>query len=75
MSERNPASSAESAADASGFTARPLNGMKAICVYVGKSENTVLKLIRDEALPASKIGGEWASDKGCIDAWRLSRIR
>ena len=53
---------------------RPLHGMKAICGYMKKSESTVLKYIRDEGLPAGKIGGEWVSDEGRIDAWRLGRI-
>lgn len=53
---------------------RPLHGMKAICAYLGKSESTILKYIRGEGLPAAKIGGEWASDEGRIDDWRLSRI-
>ena len=54
--------------------ARPLHGMKAICDYLGKSENTVLKYVRSEGLPAAKIGGEWVSDEVRIDAWRLGRI-
>ena len=54
--------------------ARPLQGMKALCTYMGKSESTVLKYIRNEGLPAAKIGGEWVSDEGRVDAWRMSRI-
>ena len=57
-----------------GARPRPLHGMKAICAYMGKSENTVTKYIRDEGLPAGKIGGEWVSDEGRIDDWRLRRI-
>ncbi|MDR2726612.1 MAG: helix-turn-helix domain-containing protein [Deltaproteobacteria bacterium] len=53
---------------------RPLHGLKAICAYIGKSENTVIKYIKSSGLPAAKIGGEWVSDEGRIDAWRLSRI-
>jgi predicted DNA-binding transcriptional regulator AlpA len=51
-----------------------LHGMKAICEYTGKSENTVIKYIRDEGFPASKIGGAWESDAAAIDAWRQKRI-
>lgn len=54
--------------------ARPLHGMKAIGTYMGKSESTILKYIKREGLPAAKIGGEWISDEGRIDDWRLSRI-
>lgn len=53
---------------------RPLHGMKAICVYMGKSENTIVKYIKHEGLPAAKICGEWVSDEGRIDDWRLNRI-
>ena len=54
---------------------RPLVGLKAISAYAGRSENTVLKLVRDEGFPASKIGGGWESDEGLIDAWRMQRVR
>ena len=53
---------------------RPLQGMKAICAYMGKSESTILKYIKCEGLPAAKIGGAWVSDEGRIDDWRLNRI-
>jgi hypothetical protein len=52
-----------------------LHGLKCICAYAGKSENTLLKYIRAERFPASKIGGEWVSDRDMIDAWRLGRIK
>ena len=52
-------------------TGTPLQGMKAICNYAGKSENTLRKLIQDEGFPAKKVGGEWMSDTGLVDAWRL----
>ena len=48
-----------------------LHGMKAICEYAGKCENTVLKYVREQGFPASKRGGEWVSDKGRIDDWFL----
>jgi hypothetical protein len=53
---------------------KSLHGMKAIGAYMGKSESTILKYIKHEGLPAAKIGGEWVSDEGRIDDWRLSRI-
>jgi len=54
--------------------ARLLHGMKEICAYVGKSEDTIRKYIRDEGFPAGKEGGGWIADKTKIDAWRLSRV-
>ena len=53
---------------------RHLNGLKSIAEYMGMSTVTVGKLIREEGLPASKIGGSWVSEAGRIDQWRLSRI-
>jgi len=52
-----------------------LQGMKEICRYMGKSENTVLKLIRQKEFPAQKIAGEWVSDIGLIADWRRSIIK
>lgn len=52
-----------------------LNGMQAICDYCGKSQSTILKLIREEGFPAEKIGGEWSSDKKLIAAWRRKLIK
>jgi len=54
---------------------RPLHGMKAICAYMGKSESTILKYIKNEGLPAAKIGGGWISDEGRIDDWYLNCIK
>jgi hypothetical protein len=48
--------------------------MKDICAYVGRSEPTVLALIRNEGFPAKKIRGEWTSDTELIDAWRRKQI-
>lgn len=52
-----------------------LSGMKEICRYVGRSESTVLKLIKTEDFPAKKIGGEWTSDTLLVDAWRRKKIQ
>lgn len=51
-----------------------LSGMKDICAYVGRSEPTVLALIRNEGFPAKKIRGEWTSDTELVDAWRRKQI-
>jgi hypothetical protein len=51
-----------------------LHGMKAICAYMGKSESTILKYIKNEGLPAAKIGGEWVSDRDLVDEWRMQAI-
>lgn len=66
--------------DASGASAmrveqgRELLGLKAICIYLGKSENTVRRLIREQGLPAAKIGGEWQSNTRLIQDWRLKQF-
>ena len=54
--------------------ARPLHGMKAICAYLGVSENTARKYIKEEGLPVGRIGGGLVSDEEKIDTWRLNRI-
>lgn len=46
-----------------------LNGMKEIADYVGRSHETVLKMIRVAGLPAKKIVGSWVSSRSLIDAW------
>ena len=51
-----------------------LQGMKEICRYMGKSENTILRLIREKEFPAQKIAGEWFSDASLIAEWRKSII-
>ncbi|WP_428558569.1 MAG: helix-turn-helix domain-containing protein [Solidesulfovibrio sp. DCME] len=51
-----------------------LSGMQALCAYIGRSEPTVLKLIREGGLPAKKIRGEWTSDTEMIDEWRRRKI-
>lgn len=37
---------------------RPLHGMKAICAYLGVSENTARKYIKEEGLPVGRIAGD-----------------
>lgn len=55
--------------------ATALTGMKEICEYMGRSDVTILKLIRDQEFPACKIGGIWEADKDLVDEWRKDRIR
>lgn len=52
-----------------------LSGMKEICLYMNRSEATVLKLIRERRFPANKIGGIWESDRDEIEAWRRGQIK
>ena len=51
-----------------------LEGMKSICDYVHRSEDTVQKMIRLEGMPGEKIGGIWESDTESIDKWIKSRV-
>lgn len=56
-----------------------LSGIDAICDYcrsVGlpASKVSVLQMIRDEYLPAKKLGGIWDSDSELIDKWRRNRL-
>ncbi len=52
-----------------------LSGMKEIAAYVRRSEDTTLKMIRVEGLPASKILGVWVSSKDLLDAWIRDKAR
>jgi predicted DNA-binding transcriptional regulator AlpA len=51
-----------------------LQGMKEICGYMGKSESTIIRYIKERDFPASKIGGEWVSDVALIADWRKRQI-
>lgn len=51
-----------------------LQGMKEICRYMGKSESTILRYIRNLDFPATKVGGEWVSDMQLIVEWRQKKI-
>lgn len=51
-----------------------LSGMKAICGYMGRSESTMLTIIRDLDFPAKKICGIWESDTELADKWRVGQI-
>lgn len=52
----------------------PLTGMKEICAYCNRSESKVLDMVRNEGLPAIKVGGCWESDTELIDRWRVDMI-
>ncbi|MGE4293946.1 MAG: hypothetical protein AB7E32_17275 [Desulfovibrio sp.] len=52
-----------------------LVSMAEICMYVRRSDATVLKLIQDEGFPAKKIGGIRESDKLLVDEWRVQVLR
>jgi len=56
------------------FGKRYLRGLKAIGDYLGVSENTVAKYIREDALPANKVGGGWEADVSSIDVWRVRHL-
>lgn len=47
-----------------------LQGMKEICRYMGKSETTILRYVRNLEFPAQKVGGEWVSDVDLVGKWR-----
>ena len=51
-----------------------LDGMKAICNYVKRSEATVMDWIRNMEFPAKKLGGTWVSDVELIVNWKRKII-
>ena len=52
-----------------------LQGMKEICRYMGRSEPTILRYVRNRNFPAAKLEGEWVSDTGLIAEWRKAQIK
>lgn len=50
-----------------------LRGMKAICAYLGVSENTVIKWVHELDLPCTRTqpggGGLWISSRDALDRW------
>ena len=51
-----------------------LTGMKAITQYMGRSEATILALIRHHNFPAKKILGVWESHSDLVEHWRLQQL-
>jgi len=51
-----------------------LEGMKAICNHVKRSESTVLDWIRFMGFPAKKLGGVWVSETSLISDWKKKII-
>jgi predicted DNA-binding transcriptional regulator AlpA len=52
-----------------------LVGMKAICKFTGRSENTVKRWIRMQNFPAVFVDGRWESNSALIDTFMLRRIK
>jgi hypothetical protein len=50
-----------------------LSGMKEICNYMNRCENTILNLARRHDFPAWKINGSWYSDRAQIAEWMVSQ--
>lgn len=51
-----------------------LDGLQAIADYLERSVKSARDLIVCEGMPATKLGGEWSSDKDLIDDWRKKKI-
>ena len=51
-----------------------LSGAKEIAQHAGVYESTLMKWVRSEDFPATKIGGTWVSDTHLINKWRNRRI-
>jgi len=43
--------------------------MDDIAKHLGISRDTVLKLIKEEGMPASKVGGKWLFDVSKVGLW------
>lgn len=56
-------------------TGKILVGMKAVCEYTGRSENTIKKWTKEQNFPAVLIEGRWESNTALIDAFMLRRLQ
>lgn len=47
--------------------------MDEVAKHLGLSRDTILKLIKENGLPSSKIGGKWRFDLHEVDKWVKER--
>jgi len=59
--------------NAGGKSAR-LTGMKEISDSMGRSEDSVLRLIREYNFPAKKVLGIWESNRELIEDWQKNML-
>ncbi len=43
--------------------------MDEIAKHIGFSRDTILKMIKEDGMPASKVGGQWRFDVKKVDQW------
>ena len=51
-----------------------LRTMQEICDYYGRSEQVIMRLIKEDNFPAVKIVNRWESNKDLIDAYQRRAI-
>lgn len=56
------------------MTSTVLSGKKRICVFCGRSWQTVKRWIMEEGFPARKIDGIWETDSDLVIEWRRGKI-
>lgn len=53
---------------------RVLMTVKDVATYLSVTERTIYRLVKDNRLPAFKVGGQWRFKADMLDAW-ISRDR
>lgn len=56
------------------FKERLLNA-KTSAAYLGLNEKTLYRLIREENIPALKLGREWRFEKNLLDEWIIEKMK
>jgi biotin operon repressor len=54
---------------------KQISGINEISKHLNISKNTVIKMIKNEGLPATKIQHKWYSNTDLINFWFLNRIK
>ena len=49
--------------------ANPLMTVKEVATYLAVTERTIYRLVKENRLPAYKVGGQWRFKAEMLDAW------
>ena len=48
-------------------------GLRTIAKHLGVSKETIYRMLKEDKIPASKIGGQWRFNRDYVDLWLLER--
>lgn len=70
----NHKSKSESSEEPGHFGIKEVMNVREVADYLGYSERTVYKLIKEEGLPAINIRGQFRFKKDIVDMWLKDRM-